>query len=162
MISAKVLRINLSEVYQSLNAQSILSEMVERKLIQPQKRGEAEGYSSKYAQNISAGVTLFNKKSFTHIHIRSLQYSRGHRLPQTEEVSSEAQIRSGIYCRVNINCLDAAITFSFRSSKDPFNEEGASSSDVVPTTYHHSTIRAEGARSPESVLTDTGSSDGSI
>ena len=63
MISAKVLRINLSEVYQSLNAQSILSEMVERKLIQPQKRGEAESYSSKYAQNISAGVTLFNKKS---------------------------------------------------------------------------------------------------
>ena len=59
MLSSKVLRINLSEVYQSLNAQSILSEMVERKLIQPQKRGEAEGYSSKYAQNISAGVALF-------------------------------------------------------------------------------------------------------
>ena len=59
MLGAKVLRLNLSEVYQSLNAQSILSEMVERKLIQPQKRGEAEGYSSKYAQNISAGVALF-------------------------------------------------------------------------------------------------------
>ena len=59
MISTKVLRLNLSEVYQYLNAQSILSEMVDRKLIQPQKRGEAEGYSSKYAQNISAGVALF-------------------------------------------------------------------------------------------------------
>ena len=161
MISAKVLRLNLSEVYQSLNAQSILCEMVERKLIQPQKRGEAEGYSSKFAQYFSwSGFVLHNGDS-THIFIRSVQYSGGYRLPQTEEVSSKAQIRSGIYCRVNINCLDAAITFSFRSSKDPFNE-GASCSDVVPTTYHHSTIRAEGARSPESVLTDTGSSDGSI
>ena len=65
MLSAKVLRINLSEVYQSLNAQSILSEMVERNLIQPQKRGEAEGYSSKYAQNISAGVTLLSPPTFT-------------------------------------------------------------------------------------------------
>ena len=63
MLGAKVLRLNLSEVYQYLNAKSILHEMVERKLITPQQKGSAEAYSSTYAQNISAGVALFNKES---------------------------------------------------------------------------------------------------
>ena len=60
MFGAKALRLSLSEVYQNLNAQSILQEMVEGELIQPQHKGAAEAYSSKYAQNISAGVALFN------------------------------------------------------------------------------------------------------
>ena len=59
MLSAKVLRLNFSEVYQYLNAKSILHEMVERKLITSQQKGNAEAYSSTYAQNISAGVALF-------------------------------------------------------------------------------------------------------
>ena len=59
MLGAKVLRLNLSEVYQYLNAKSILHEMVERKLITSQQKGNAEAYSSTYAQNISAGVALF-------------------------------------------------------------------------------------------------------
>ena len=63
MLGAKVLRLNLSEVYQYLNAKSILHEMVERKLITSQQKGNAEAYSSTYAQNISAGVALFNKES---------------------------------------------------------------------------------------------------
>ena len=63
MLSAKVLRLNLSEVYQYLNAESILHEMVERKLITPEQKENAEAYSSKYAQNISAGVALFNMNS---------------------------------------------------------------------------------------------------
>ena len=63
MLGAKVLRLNLSEVCQYLHAKSILHEMVERKLITPQQKGSAEAYSSTYAQNISAGVALFNKES---------------------------------------------------------------------------------------------------
>ena len=60
MFGLKALRLSLSEVYQNLNAQSILQEMVEGKLIQPQDKRAAEAYSSEYAQNISAGVALFN------------------------------------------------------------------------------------------------------
>lgn len=60
MFGAKALRLSLSEVYHNLNAQSILQEMVEGKLIQPQDKRDAEAYSSKYAQNISAGVALFD------------------------------------------------------------------------------------------------------
>ena len=63
MFGAMALRLSLSEVYQNLNAQSILQEMVEGKLIQPQNKRAAEAYSSEYAQNISAWVALFNMQS---------------------------------------------------------------------------------------------------
>ncbi|CAI8025276.1 Ankyrin repeat domain-containing protein 29 [Geodia barretti] len=63
MSKTKVLRLNLSEIYQYLNAKSILHEMVERKLITSQQKGNAEAYSSAYAQNISAGVALFETGS---------------------------------------------------------------------------------------------------
>ena len=63
MFGAKALRLSLSEVYQNLNAQSILQEMVEGELIQPQNKRDAEAYSSKYAQNISAWAALFNVQS---------------------------------------------------------------------------------------------------
>ncbi|CAI8029733.1 hypothetical protein GBAR_LOCUS16865 [Geodia barretti] len=48
------------------------------KLITSQEKGNAEAYSSTYAQNISAGVALFNTGEPTHICTRSVQYSRGH------------------------------------------------------------------------------------
>ena len=59
-LCVKVLRLNLSEVFQYLNAQPILNEMVEKKLITPQKKGQVECYTSKYAQNISAGKAMFS------------------------------------------------------------------------------------------------------
>ena len=59
MLCTRVLRLNLSEVFQHLNAQPILDEMVDKKLIKPQKKGEVESYSSKYAQNISASIAMF-------------------------------------------------------------------------------------------------------
>ena len=59
MLSSKVLRLNLSEVYQYLNAESILHEMVEEKLITPQQKEGAESYRIKFAKNISAGIALF-------------------------------------------------------------------------------------------------------
>ena len=59
-LCCKVLRLNFGEVFQYLNAQLILNEMVEMKLIGPQNKGEVECYTSKYAQNISAGKAIFS------------------------------------------------------------------------------------------------------
>ena len=63
ILSAKVIRLNLSELYQYLNAASILQQMVDGKLIQPQKKNDAESYSSKYPQNHVATMALFNMES---------------------------------------------------------------------------------------------------
>ena len=60
MSKARVLRLNFSEVYQYLNAESILHEMVGRKLITSQQKEYAESCNSKYAQNISAAVALLD------------------------------------------------------------------------------------------------------
>ena len=59
MLGAKVVRLNLSELYQHLNAGSILQQMVDCQLIQPGKMKDAEAYDSKYAQNLSAAIALF-------------------------------------------------------------------------------------------------------
>ena len=56
-------RLNLSELFQHLNAASILQQMVDRQLITPAKKVEVEAYSHKYAQNIVAAVGLFNMES---------------------------------------------------------------------------------------------------
>ena len=63
MLSAKVIRLNLSELYQHLNAGSILQQMVDGQLIQQGNMKDAEAYDSKYAQNLSASLVLFSKKS---------------------------------------------------------------------------------------------------
>ena len=63
MLRSKVLRLNLSELYQHLNAGSILQQMVEAQLIQPGKKKDAEAYDSKYAQNLSASLALFSTES---------------------------------------------------------------------------------------------------
>ena len=54
-----MIRLNLSELYQHLNAGHILQQMVDRKLIQPEKKNDAEAYSSKYPQNHVATMALF-------------------------------------------------------------------------------------------------------
>ena len=58
-----MLRLNLSEVYQYLNAESILHEMVESKLITPQQKETVVACNSKYAQNASAWDVLFEGKA---------------------------------------------------------------------------------------------------
>ena len=60
MLSAKVIRLNLSELYQHLNAESILQQMVDCQLIQPGKMKDVKAYDSKYAQNLSAATALFS------------------------------------------------------------------------------------------------------
>ena len=59
IVSAKVIRLNLSELYQHLNAGSILQQMVDGQLIQPGKMKD----NSKYAKNLSASLALFSTES---------------------------------------------------------------------------------------------------
>ena len=63
MLGAKVIRLNMSELYQHLNAESILQQMVDRQLILPAKKEDAEIYNHKYAQNLVATGVLFEKES---------------------------------------------------------------------------------------------------
>ena len=58
MLGAKVIRLNTSELYQHLNAKSILQQMVDRQLILPAKKEDAETYSHKYAQNLVAAAEI--------------------------------------------------------------------------------------------------------
>ena len=95
MFGAKVLRLSLTEVYQNLNAQSILQEMVEGKLIQPQHKGAAEAYSSEYAQNISAGVTLFNMRSPATFLFALCSILKSRDSPKQRKLAMT--LRSGIY-----------------------------------------------------------------
>ena len=62
LLSAKVIRLNMSELYQHLNAKSILQQMVDRHLILPAKKGDVEAYSHNYAQNLLATRALFERK----------------------------------------------------------------------------------------------------
>lgn len=59
MLSAKVTRLNFSELYQHLNAAALLEQMVERQLILPQIKEDAEKYSNNFAKNILATNGLF-------------------------------------------------------------------------------------------------------
>ena len=58
-LGAKVLRLHFSELYQHLNAASLLGQLVERKIITPEKRKEIEKYTHKYAQNHLTTSALF-------------------------------------------------------------------------------------------------------
>ena len=53
-MGAKVTRLNFSELYQHLNAASILQQMVDRQVILLAKKVDAEAYSHKFAQNTVA------------------------------------------------------------------------------------------------------------
>ena len=64
MLSAKVARLNISELYQYLSAESILQQMVDRQLILPEKKEDAVLYSHKYAQNSVAVGALFSTATF--------------------------------------------------------------------------------------------------
>ena len=63
IVNAKVIRLNLSELYQHLNAGSILQQMVDGQLIQPGNMKDAEAYDSKYAKNLSTSLALLSRQS---------------------------------------------------------------------------------------------------
>ena len=60
ILSSKVTRLNISELYQHLNAESILQQMVDRQLILPANREDTIAYTHKYAQNSVAIKALFS------------------------------------------------------------------------------------------------------
>ena len=61
MLSSKVTRLNISELYQHLNAESLLQQMVDRQLISTAKKKDVAMYTHKYAQNSVATSALFSK-----------------------------------------------------------------------------------------------------
>ena len=61
-LGAKVIRLNMSELYQHLNVKSILQQMVDRQLILPAKKGDVEAYSHNYAQNLVATRAILERK----------------------------------------------------------------------------------------------------
>ena len=95
MFGAKALRLSLSEVYQNLNAQSILQEMVEGKLIQPQDKRDAEAYSSEYAQNISAWVALFHRQGPATVLLALCSILESRDSPKQRKLAMS--LRSGMY-----------------------------------------------------------------
>ena len=56
-------RLNFSELYQHLNAASILQQMVDIQVILPAKKVDAEAYSHKFAQNTVVIGSIFSTTS---------------------------------------------------------------------------------------------------
>ena len=102
MLCAKILRLNLSEMYQYLDAKLILNAMVGKRLIQSQKEGEVEGYSSQYAQNIIAGIALFEMYSPSTNVLDLCHILRARDSPEQKRLA--ALLRSGICC-IYVNCV---------------------------------------------------------
>ena len=63
ILRAMVTRLNLSELYQHLNAGSILQQMVDGQFIQPKNLKDAQEYHSKYAKNHSVSLALLSSES---------------------------------------------------------------------------------------------------
>ena len=63
-LSKEVARLNISELYQHLNAESILQQMVDRQLMLPAKLADAVAYTHKFAQNSVATSALFTTPTF--------------------------------------------------------------------------------------------------
>ena len=58
ILALKVLRLNMSELYQHFNAASILQQMVDEKIVPQKLEKKAITYSEKYAQNMAAASEI--------------------------------------------------------------------------------------------------------
>ena len=95
ILSAKVTRLNISELYQYLNAESILQQMVDRQLILPAKMTDAVAYTHKYAQNSVAIEALFpttNPATFL-LCLCDVLEATGN----SQQLNLATKLRSGIY-----------------------------------------------------------------
>ena len=121
MLSSKVTRLNISELYQHLNAESILQLMVDRRLILPAKKEDAVVYSHKYAQNSVAIEALFSTPTNPAKFLLSLcdvLEATGN----SQQLTLATKLRSGMFKRF----LDAHIYCLFsisRSRKTYVTEE---------------------------------------
>ena len=98
MLSAKVTRLNITELYQHLNAESILQQMVDRQLILPEKMTDAVAYTHKYAQNSVAISALFTTRSSPPMflmHLCDVLEATGN----SQQLKLATKLRSGMFTR---------------------------------------------------------------
>ena len=95
MLGAKVTRLNFSELYQHLNAASVLQQLVDRQLLSPAKKTDAESYRQIYVQNhvsIAGLFTMDNPPSFL-LHLCDILEASC----TGEHSTLAAKLRSGTY-----------------------------------------------------------------
>ena len=95
MLGAKVTRLNFSELYQHLNAAAVLQQLVDRQLLSPAQKTDAESYHQIYVQNHVSIVSLFtadNPPSFLLLLCDILEASS-----TAEHSTLAAKLRSGTY-----------------------------------------------------------------
>ena len=60
IVALKVLRLNMSELYQHFNAASILQQMEDENIVPPKLKEKALSYTEKYAQNMAATCAIYS------------------------------------------------------------------------------------------------------
>ena len=60
ILACKVLRLNISELYQHFNAASILQQMEDEEIVPPTLKEKALLYAEKYAKNMAAFSAIFS------------------------------------------------------------------------------------------------------
>ena len=121
MLSAKVARLNISELYQYLNAESVLQQMVDRQLILPEKMTNAVAYTHNYAQNSVAISALFSTLSSPPMflmHLCDVLEATGN----SQQLNLATKLRSGMYIWVQFSLL-MCYSFSVSRSQNPYVTE---------------------------------------
>ena len=106
MLSVRVTRLNISELYQYLSAESILQQMVDRQLILPANKEDALAYTHKYAKNSIATKALFlmdNPPTFL-LNLCDVLKSTG----SSQQLNLATKLRSGIFTRFLDSILSLA------------------------------------------------------
>ena len=115
MLSSKVARLNISELYQYLNAESILQQMVDRQLILPANMTDAVAYTHKYAQNSVAMKALFitttNPPTFLLNLCDVLEATRN-----SQQLNLATKLRSGMFASFRFTFL--LYIFCFQITND--------------------------------------------
>ena len=127
--SSKILRVNLSEIYQYLHAESILDEMVKRRLIQSYT--DIISYQSNYAKNIAAGLAILSTARKHPLYLLSLCYilkSRG--CPQQRYLA--LKLRSGTF----LHNLFSSIYINVFILPTKHNYVGSLTSHFLSRTMH--------------------------
>ena len=116
MLSAKVARLNISELYQYLNAESILQQMVDRQLILPETMTDAVAYTHKYAKNSVAILALFTTLSSPPtflMHLCDVLEVTGN----SQQLKLATKLRSGMFKKIS-RCTYLLLILCFQIMKD--------------------------------------------
>ena len=97
-MDSKVLRLHISELYQSLNGATVLQQLVDEKLVKSDCKEAVITYDQKYAQNMVVISALFHCKSVGVLpSLCNVLESTG----STQEQGLATLLRSG---RLNFSC----------------------------------------------------------